>query len=105
MDPKSAFAKQGEAHIIDVREQSEWNAGHIEGALHIPMGEIPERLDDIPDGRALVAVCRSGGRSEQVARFLSDKGFEIENLDGGMEAWAKAGLPIVGPDGGPGRVV
>lgn len=104
MDPKSAFAAKEEAHIIDVREAFEWNAGHIEGAQHIPMGEIPERLDDIPDRVALVAVCRSGGRSEQVTRFLRDKGFEIENLDGGMKAWAKAGLPIVGPDGGPGRV-
>lgn len=105
MDPKSVNARAGEIHIIDVREPFEWNAGHIEGAQHIPMGEIAERLDEIPDGRELVAVCRSGNRSSEVARLLSSKGFDVDNLDGGMKAWAKAGLPLVGSDGSPGKVV
>lgn len=104
MDP-TTVAGRDDVHIIDVREPFEWNAGRIEQAQHIPMGEIPERLDDIPDARSLVAVCRSGNRSEQVTRFLRDKGFEIDNLDGGMKAWARLGLPVVGPDGGPGKVV
>ncbi|HYN36907.1 MAG TPA: rhodanese-like domain-containing protein, partial [Actinomycetota bacterium] len=79
--------------------------GHIEEAQHIPMGEIPTRLDDIGDDKSLVAVCRSGNRSARVTQFLRDKGFEIENLDGGMKAWAKAGLPVVSPKAKAGRVV
>lgn len=105
MDPLSVFARAGEVLILDVREPFEWDAGHIEQAQHLPMGDIPERLDDIPDDRSLVAVCRSGARSEEAARFLKDKGFDIESLDGGMKAWAQVGLPVVGPDGRPGTVV
>ena len=105
MDPLSAFTRGGEVHIVDVREAFEWKAGHIEDAQHIPMREIPLRLDDFPDDRLLVAVCRSGSRSGEVTRFLSDKGFDVENLNGGMKAWMRAGLPVVRADGGPGKVV
>lgn len=105
MDPKSTYESRQELQILDVREPFEWKMGHIEGAQHIPMGEIPTRLDEIRDDKSLVAICRSGNRSAQVTQFLRDKGFEIENLDGGMKAWAKAGLPVVGRKGKPGRVV
>lgn len=105
MDPKSTYESLHELQILDVRETFEWKMGHIEGAQHIPMGEITTRLDDIGDDKSLVAVCRSGNRSAQVAQFLRDKGFEIENLDGGLKAWAKAGLPVVSPKGKVGRVV
>lgn len=105
MDPKSAYESRHELQILDVRESFEWKMGHIEGAQHIPMGEITTRLDDIGDDKSLVAVCRSGNRSSQVTQFLRDKGFEIENLDGGLKAWAKAGLPVVSPKGKAGRVV
>lgn len=105
MDPMSAFTRGGDVHVLDVREAFEWKAGHIEGAQHIPMRQIPGRLDEVPGDRFLVAVCRSGHRSGEVTRFLSDKGFEVENLDGGMKAWARAGLPVVRPDGGQAKVV
>ena len=105
MDPKSTFESRHELQIIDVRESFEWKMGHIEGAQHIPMGEIANRLDDIGDDKPLVAVCRSGNRSAQVTEFLRDKGFKIENLDGGLKAWAKAGLPVVRSKGKSGRVV
>ena len=105
MDARSVFTRAGEVHIIDVREPFEWMAGHIEQAQHIPMREIPGSLDEMPDGRSVVAVCRSGHRSKQVERFLNAKGFDVHNLDGGMEAWARAGLPVVRPGGGPGKVV
>lgn len=105
MDPTSAFAQRDELQIIDVRDPFEWQAGHIDGAQHIPMDEILARLDEIDDGKRLVAICRSGHRSALVTEFLRGKGFDIDNLDGGMKAHAKAGLPIVGSNGGPGRVV
>lgn len=105
MDPKSTYEARHELQILDVREPFEWKMGHIEGAQHIPMGEIATRLDDIADNKSLVAVCRSGNRSAQVTQFLRDKGFKIENLDGGLKAWAKAGLPVVSPKGKAGRVV
>lgn len=105
MDPKSTYEARHELQILDVRESFEWKMGHIEGALHIPMGEIASRLDDIADDKSLVAVCRSGNRSAQVSQLLRDRGFKIENLDGGLKAWTKAGLPVVSPKGRAGRVV
>ncbi|HYN37018.1 MAG TPA: rhodanese-like domain-containing protein [Actinomycetota bacterium] len=105
MDPRSVHGKTDALQIIDVREHGEWKAGHIDGAQHIPMGEIPTRLDEIDDDKPLVAICRSGTRSAQVTVFLRDKGFDIENLEGGMKVWAKAGLPIEDANGRPGRVV
>lgn len=105
MDPRSAYGKRDVLQIIDVREHGEWKAGHIDGAQHIPMGEIPARLDEIDVDKPLVAICRSGSRSAQVTQFLRDKGFDIDNLGGGMKAWAKAGLPIAGSGGRAGKVV
>lgn len=104
MDPKSTYEGLHELQVLDVRESFEWELGHIEGAQRIPMGEIASRLDDIAGDKSLVAVCHSGGRSAQVTEFLRDKGFKIENLDGGLEAWADAGLPVVSPKGEAGRV-
>lgn len=95
MDPKSVYESKQKVQILDVRERLEWKMGHIEGAQHIPMGEISSRLDEIPNDKPLVAVCGSGVRSKKVTQFLRQKGFEIENLDGGMKAWKKEGLPVV----------
>lgn len=94
MDPRSAYEDKQQLQILDVRQRLEWKMGHIEGALHIPMGEIAGRLDELPSDKPLVAVCGSGVRSAKVTQFLRTKGFEIENLDGGMKAWKKAGLPV-----------
>lgn len=105
MDPQSTYEKRHELQILDVREPFEWKMGHIEEAQHIPIGEIATRLGDIGGDKPLVAVCRSGSRSAEVTQFLRDKGFDIENLDGGLKAWAKAGLPVVSPKGEAGRVV
>lgn len=104
MEPEKVHEGRENFQVIDVREPKEWEAGRIEYAVHIPMQQIPNRLEDIEDGKKIVTVCRSGARSDDVARFLAAKGFEAENMDGGMKAWAKAGLPFGAPDGGPGRV-
>lgn len=80
--------------ILDVREPDEWAAGHIDGALHVPMGAIPQHLEELPDDHRLAVVCRSGGRSARVTEYLRQQGLDAVNVDGGMTAWAKAGRPM-----------
>ncbi|WP_217368171.1 rhodanese-like domain-containing protein [Kitasatospora sp. MMS16-BH015] len=87
-----------DALLLDVREQDEWDAGHVDGALHIPIGEVVERLGELPDGK-LYVVCRVGGRSAQVVQYLVAQGREAVNVDGGMFAWEGAGRPMVSSDG------
>ena len=94
MDPKEVTSEVQTALILDVREQFEWDAGHIDGALHIPMNEIPGRLDEIPKEHKVIVVCHLGQRSAHVAQFLGQQGYKVENLDGGLEAWSAAGLPL-----------
>lgn len=73
-------------------------------AKHIPLGELETRLDEIPAGRPIVAVCRSGRRSALATNTLVHSGYQATNLTGGMTAWAAAGLPVVSADNQPGRV-
>ena len=105
MDPTEVADRLDELQLLDVREPEEWEAGRIEGAIHIPLGEINGRIGEIDRSRPLVAVCRSGARSGRVAEALRTRGYDAENLDGGMQAWEQAGLPFSTPDGGPGAVV
>jgi rhodanese-related sulfurtransferase len=97
--------RRAEFQLLDVREDDEWTAGHIDGALHIPLGQLAARLDELPKERTIVAVCRSGGRSEAAVRGLRKLGYEAENLEGGVNAWDRAKLPLVDGSGGPGRVI
>ncbi|TQL66205.1 rhodanese-related sulfurtransferase [Nocardioides albertanoniae] len=84
--------------VLDVREDDEWAAGHIEGAIHIPLQELPARLGDLPEGQTLV-VCKVGGRSANAVGYLAQQGFEVVNLAGGMVDWAGAGRPMVSETG------
>jgi rhodanese-related sulfurtransferase len=97
-----------QALILDVREDHEWVAGHIAGAVHVPMGQLPSRLADEPGGlrpdTACVVVCRVGSRSARVTAWLVQRGYDAVNLDGGMHAWAAAGRPMTSEDGQPPRV-
>lgn len=98
-------ATRARHHLLDVREQDEWDAGHIDGAQHIPLGQLAQRLAEMPTALPVVAVCRSGHRSGIAAKGLSARGIATENLEGGMEAWAKAGLPMVASGDAPARVI
>jgi rhodanese-related sulfurtransferase len=93
------------ALLLDVREDVEWEAGHALDATHVPMSALSERSGEIPAGQVVVCVCRAGGRSAAVADALSQAGWEVVNLAGGMEAWAASGLPVVTESGAPGAVV
>jgi rhodanese-related sulfurtransferase len=90
--------------VLDVREPVEWTLGHIEGAVHIPLGELTERLDEVPEGQTLV-VCKVGGRSAQAVMWLAQQGRDVVNLDGGMLDWESAGRPMVSESGQPPQVV
>ena len=105
MNATDVSKARADSHLLDVREDDEWQAGHIEGAQHIPLGELGERLAELPTGRRIIAVCRSGSRSGAAVRGLRQLGYEAENLDGGVTAWTKAGLPLVDDAGHPGRVI
>jgi rhodanese-related sulfurtransferase len=92
------------AVLLDVREDDEWRRGHAAGARHIPMGEVPARVDEIDPQAKLYVICKAGGRSQKVAQYLVRSGYEPVNVSGGMLAWANAGRPVVTDDGGPGSV-
>ncbi len=81
--------------VLDVREDTEYAGGHIPGAVLLPLGQIPNRLNDIPKDKTVIAVCRSGHRSNQATQLLRQQGFDnVHNMLGGMNAWAQAGLEI-----------
>ncbi|GAA5189374.1 rhodanese-like domain-containing protein [Rugosimonospora acidiphila] len=90
-----------DAYLIDVREDDEWQAGHAPTAVHLPMTQLPERLDEVPRDGDVVIVCRSGHRSSEVVRFLLSQGYEnVRNLTDGMFGWVAASRPLVSEDGG-----
>ncbi|GJF29426.1 hypothetical protein KNE206_21260 [Kitasatospora sp. NE20-6] len=93
-----AASVPADAALLDVREQDEWDAGHVDGARHIPIGQVVARLDELPDDR-LYVLCRVGGRSAQVVQYLVAQGRDAVNVDGGMFAWEAAGRPMVSSDG------
>lgn len=105
MTPAELAARRDEVQIVDVRWPNEWDAGRIEGSLHIPQDELDDRSEEVGRGRPVVTVCRSGNRSAAAAEQLRAEGFEVENLEGGLQAWADAALPLVGDYGKPGTVV
>ena len=93
------------ALVLDVREPDEWTVGHVDGSVHIPMGELGARLDELPADRPIVAVCRSGARSAAVTEALGGRGYDVVNLVGGLQAWVAEGLPLIADDGLPGSVL
>jgi phage shock protein E len=93
----AAKAKSGEAVIIDVREQGEWNEGHIPDAISLSRGTIELEIQErIPDSHAMIIChCGGGGRSALAAESLQKMGFRnVRSMTGGLKAWKAAGLPI-----------
>ena len=88
-----------DAVVLDVREDDEWVTGHIDGATHIPMGEVPARLEELPEADPLYVTCRGGGRSARVAAWLTANGYDAVNVGGGMGEWEAAGRPMVSETG------
>ncbi|RZQ62120.1 rhodanese-like domain-containing protein [Amycolatopsis suaedae] len=89
----------GDPVLLDVREDDEWAAGHAPVAKHIPLGELPARLDELaelPDDQPLYVVCRTGGRSARATMWLNANGWDAVNVAGGMKSWQTEGRELVG---------
>ena len=91
--------------FIDVRKDYEFDAGHVDGAIHITLQELPARYVELERDRPVVVTCQIGQRSEIAARFLRDHGYDAHNLEGGLERWVKEGLPLAAGSGEAGAVV
>jgi rhodanese-related sulfurtransferase len=100
-----AVALGSEAIMLDVRELHEWNAGHAIGSICIPLGQLRERIAELPMDRLIVCVCRSGRRSLEATAMLRRKRFSAANVQGGMAAWISEGLTIEGPLDGVARIL
>lgn len=94
-DVAAALPIDGDAVLIDVRETWEWQTGHADGARHIPLKELPARLDELPRTAPVYLICASGSRSGKAAQYLKQAGFERPiNVRGGTMAWEREGLPM-----------
>ena len=89
---------------LDVRGAAEWRAGRAAGARHLPLGDLAQRIGEIPSGRTVVVVCRSGVRSVRTTALLAGHQIEAVSLGGGTPAWERAGLPAVADEGRAGRM-
>src|SRR5918994_6383950 len=87
------------AQGVDVREQYERDAGHIPDTRHVELERLTAEADTLDRDRPVVFYCRSGSRSALAAQAFAAAGFDAHNLDGGLEAWVSAGLPIDPADG------
>lgn len=96
IDVRDLAAKRADgAPLIDVREDDEFQAARVPGALHIPLGEVVERIDEVPDDHGPVyVICARGGRSAKAVEHYRSQGIDAVNVAGGTVAWIDAGLPI-----------
>lgn len=95
--PAEAQAKRAlkaKAYLLDVRQPEEYRTGHIPGAKLIPLGELSQRMNELPKDREIICVCQSGSRSLSATRQLMVAGYQVINLTGGMNAWARAGFEV-----------
>jgi rhodanese-related sulfurtransferase len=94
-------ALEGGATLVDVREDHEYEDGHVPGAVLIPLGDLPDRLGDLPSDDAFYVMCRTAGRSGRAVEMLVQKGFDARLVEGGIIAWYDSGQPVAeGPEPG-----
>lgn len=90
-----AAARADGALAIDVREPHEYLAGHIPGVRLLPMGQVADRLAELPRNAPVYVVCQSGNRSLQVTDLLLREGYDARSVAGGTSGWESAGLPVI----------
>jgi len=88
-----------DALVLDVREEYEFVDGHVPGAVHIPLGDLPLRVDELDPDVDTYVICRTGGRSAQAAAWLTGQGYTAFNIAGGSGAWLEAGKPLESENG------
>lgn len=88
------FTEVTDRVLLDVREDDEWELGHVRGALHIPLNDVPARIDELDLDAELYVVCRTSGRSFRILQYLAMRGVDGTCVRGGMVAWEAAGRPI-----------
>ncbi len=93
LDDFVAAHSQG-APVLDVRELDEWNAGHVPGAVHIPMNDVPARITELPQDSPFFVICATGNRSGQVVEALRQQGLQAINVTGGTSGWSQRGWPL-----------
>jgi rhodanese-related sulfurtransferase len=91
----------GEADVIDVRRDWEWEAGHLEGSRRIEVNDLAASAEEIPRERPVIFVCRVGSRSGMAAEAFRQAGWDAYHVEGGLRAWVEAGLPLEGEVAGP----
>ena len=82
------------ATILDVREDDEWALGRAAGAQHLPLGQLPDRIEELDPDTDYYVICRTGGRSARAAEFMESRGYSAINIAGGSGAWLEAGKPM-----------
>jgi len=82
------------AQLVDVRADHEWEAGHIAGAIHLPLDELAGRTGELDRERPVVVYCRGGSRCEMATEALAGAGFDAAKLSEGIVGWAEAKLPL-----------
>lgn len=97
MDARTVAQRLDQVQLVDVRDDDEWEAGHIEGAVHIPEHELADRVAELDPERPVITVCRAGTRADEAAELLRGEELNAQSLDGGLLAWKWAGLPLTGP--------
>ena len=95
LTPAQFAAENSSAQVIDVREPDELTTGAIAGSTNIPLGQLSARIAEVDPSLPVVTVCQSGRRSQRAAEALAAAGFQVSNLDGGMNGWLDAGHPTV----------
>jgi rhodanese-related sulfurtransferase len=80
--------------LVDVRQADEYEEFHVPGAQLIPLAEVPERIEEIPDDERVYVICAGGGRSAKAVDFLNRQGYDTVNVAGGSKAWREAGHPV-----------
>lgn len=80
--------------VVDVREDHEFEAGHVPNAHHIPLSTVPDRVADLPQGEQIWLICQGGVRSMKAADYLEAQGYDVVSVAGGTGAWISAGKEV-----------
>jgi rhodanese-related sulfurtransferase len=89
------------AFVLDVRQPDEYEAGHVPGAVLVPLDQLGDRQSEVPADKPVLVICKSGGRSATAVKALTGAGYDATNVAGGTMAWIDAGHPVAeGPEAG-----